>query len=166
MTLLAESESLDLFVRSAIVKDPSQSVTKEELMEAYANFCADKAWEPVPLPIQRTRFPDLMLRHFSCSESHSVQRPQPQHRTTESTERISRCHPLRFANMVKSYPKIALTLGFGTVGTLFSNSYAYGKRKSRQYPLCSREESENPVPNVRTRSPNIDPPHIYRARMV
>jgi hypothetical protein len=72
--LLAESESMELFVREYVARAAGHDLTKDELMEEYAEFCSFRSWEAIPLPVQRSKLPELMLRHHSVGESHSVQR--------------------------------------------------------------------------------------------
>lgn len=72
--LLDESNALERFVTTAVVKDAAESLTVEELSEAVGDFCADRGWAiPSEMQIHR-ELPDLLLRHHSVTRSNSVQR--------------------------------------------------------------------------------------------
>ncbi len=50
-TLLAESDSLRLFVRERIERHEYGDITTAEFHQAYAEFCADKGWNVLPIRV-------------------------------------------------------------------------------------------------------------------
>jgi len=73
-SLLAESDSLRLFVQAQLERHECSDVTGAELQQAYAEYCSDKGWNPLPLALVERKLPDLMLEHFRVTKSHSVER--------------------------------------------------------------------------------------------
>ncbi len=71
-SLLAESESLELFVRNCIRKSADSSLRKEQIIEAYGEYCAYKKWDPMSLNLVQKRLPELMLEVHSVSQSNSI----------------------------------------------------------------------------------------------
>ena len=49
-SLLAESDSLRLFVKQRMARHDYGDVTTSEISQAYAEFCADKGWNALPTP--------------------------------------------------------------------------------------------------------------------
>ena len=72
--LLAESESVKIFVKEFVIKDDAANVTTAELIERYAEFCADKGWSPMPITIAQGELTGLMLETHHVAQSHSLQR--------------------------------------------------------------------------------------------
>lgn len=81
--LLAESDSLRLFVRNEIVRDDtkmgngsSYSLTAKEIIDEYIEDCAKvKNWTPISGAAAEKRLPVLMLQHFGVGKSHDIPRP-------------------------------------------------------------------------------------------
>jgi P4 family phage/plasmid primase-like protien len=73
-SLLAESDSLRLFVRERIERDEYGDITTNEFHQAYAEFCADKGWNPMPVTVISRHAPDLMLEAWSVPQCHCVER--------------------------------------------------------------------------------------------
>ena len=48
-SLLAESDSLRLFLQEAIAKAEGEDLSVNEIVEAYAAFCPEKGWNPLPI---------------------------------------------------------------------------------------------------------------------
>jgi hypothetical protein len=72
--LLAESDSLRLFVKASLERHEFDNVTSSEISQAYAEFCADKGWNALPSAIVERTLPDLMLEAFHVTKSHSIER--------------------------------------------------------------------------------------------
>ena len=73
-SLLAESDSARVFLTEKLGKSVGTDVTSEELNEAYAEFCSDKGWNPLPITIFERQLPDLMLEIFQSNKSQSIVR--------------------------------------------------------------------------------------------
>ena len=72
--LLSESESVRHFAQSRLITDPNEDVTSEEIVQAYAEYCSDQGWNPLPITVVQQQLPDLMLELFRSTKSHKVQR--------------------------------------------------------------------------------------------
>jgi hypothetical protein len=80
--LLAESDSLRLFVTNEIIRDDtpmgngeSHSLTTEEIITKYIEDCVKvKQWTPVATATVEKYLPDLMLRYFGSAKSHGIKR--------------------------------------------------------------------------------------------
>jgi len=75
--LLAESSSLELFVKDCIERTDEGNLFKDEIEEAYALFCEGRGFTPLPKRIQQSQIPELMLRFHHVSEANSVPRQMP-----------------------------------------------------------------------------------------
>jgi P4 family phage/plasmid primase-like protien len=73
-SLLTESDSLRYFLSNRIVKDSWHDLTVDEIKEAYAAFCPDMGWEPLPLTKIESQLGGLMLELFQTSKANSIQR--------------------------------------------------------------------------------------------
>lgn len=73
--LLHESQSLEHFVKYAI--EPAKGIadlSKNEALEAYADYCLKNGWKPFPLSRQQKEIPELIIRHYHASLSNSLSR--------------------------------------------------------------------------------------------
>ena len=73
-SLLAESDSLRIFVNQRLEKHEYGDVTTAEISQAYAEFCADNAWNVLPTAVVERTLPDLILDAFHVPKSHSIER--------------------------------------------------------------------------------------------
>jgi P4 family phage/plasmid primase-like protien len=73
-SLLAESDSLRLFVREWVVQQPGRDMTTAEFQQGYAEYCAEKAWNPLPGAIVARQADDLMLELLRAPKAHSIER--------------------------------------------------------------------------------------------
>jgi len=73
-SLLAESDSLRLFVRERLERHTYGDVTTGEFQQAYAEFCADKGWNALPITVIERCAADVMLDVWQVPKSHSVER--------------------------------------------------------------------------------------------
>ena len=73
-SLLAESDSLPIFIREGLEKTTGGSITTSELMQRYAEFCADRKWNALPAGVVESKTEDLMLQTWQVSKSHSLER--------------------------------------------------------------------------------------------
>jgi hypothetical protein len=75
--LLMESDSLQLYLRSELVKtaDSNDTLTTDELYTGYASFCVNRTWSvPAKAAIERL-IPTLMTQIWSLTKSHDLERP-------------------------------------------------------------------------------------------
>ena len=72
--LLAESDSLRKFLTERVVRDEESDLTGEEIKSAYAEFCGDSGWNPLPNTIIERQLQDLMLELFHTTRSNSIRR--------------------------------------------------------------------------------------------
>lgn len=73
-SLLAESDSLRLFVRENLERHSYGDVTTSEISQGYAEFCADKGWNALPTAVVERTLPDIMLDTFHVTKSHDIER--------------------------------------------------------------------------------------------
>lgn len=73
-SLLAESDSLRLFVRARMARHEYGDVTSAEISQAYAEYCADKGWNALPTAVVERTLPDIMLDEFHVTKAHSIER--------------------------------------------------------------------------------------------
>jgi phage/plasmid-associated DNA primase len=76
-TLLDESDSLHIFLRSSIEKVPygqGDGITTEELLGEYHTYCDTRDWNPLKSSELRTRIPDLMHKLFGASQTNNLER--------------------------------------------------------------------------------------------
>jgi phage/plasmid-associated DNA primase len=73
-SLLAESDSLRFFLQEAVEKAEDADVSVNEIVEAYAAFCPEKGWNPLPITEIHRSLEGLMLEFFQVTKSHSVKR--------------------------------------------------------------------------------------------
>jgi putative DNA primase/helicase len=72
--LLAESDSLRHFLVEKVERDENADLSNEELVEAYAEYCPTKGWNPKPITVIHREIESLMLELFGTSKSHSLRR--------------------------------------------------------------------------------------------
>ena len=73
-SLLAESDSLRFFLRENVVKAPGHDLTVAEIIQAYAHYCPDQGWDPLPETQIGRQLPDLMMEMFQTVKANSCQR--------------------------------------------------------------------------------------------
>jgi P4 family phage/plasmid primase-like protien len=73
-SLLAESDSLRLFVKERITRHEYGDVTATEISQAYSEYCADNGWNALPTAVIERTLPDIMLDTFHVTRSHSIER--------------------------------------------------------------------------------------------
>jgi phage/plasmid-associated DNA primase len=73
-SLLAESDSLRLFLRDHIERAAGEDLSVNEIVEAYAAFCPDKGWNPLPITEVQRSLEGLMLELFHVTKSHCIKR--------------------------------------------------------------------------------------------
>ena len=72
--LLAESDSLRHFIENRIVTDYGSDLAVEEIVEAYADFCPELGWNPLPITEIQRDLPSLMLELFRTTKSNDIRR--------------------------------------------------------------------------------------------
>jgi hypothetical protein len=73
-SLLAESDSLRFFLRDRVERAEDADLSVSEIVEAYAEFCPDMGWNPIPITEIQHSLEGLMLELFHVAKSHSVKR--------------------------------------------------------------------------------------------
>lgn len=73
-SLLAESDSLRFFLRECVKRDKGSDLTVSEIIQAYAHYCPDKGWDPLPESRIGSQLGSLMLELFQTAKSNSCQR--------------------------------------------------------------------------------------------
>jgi phage/plasmid-associated DNA primase len=73
-SLLAESDSLRFFLRDRVERAEDADLSVGEIVEAYAEFCPDMGWNPMPITEIQHSLEGLMLELFHVAKSHSVKR--------------------------------------------------------------------------------------------
>jgi hypothetical protein len=71
---LAESDSLRHFLMDNVVPDGNADISTAEIVEAYAEYCPLKGWNPKLITIIYRELESLMLELFGTSISHSISR--------------------------------------------------------------------------------------------
>jgi phage/plasmid-associated DNA primase len=72
--LLEESDSLRIFLCERVERVEGQNLSVDEIVETYADFCAERGWQALSITDVRSSLEALMLEHFRVTKSHSVQR--------------------------------------------------------------------------------------------
>ncbi len=72
--LLAENDSLRYFLMEKVVHDPDADLSTTEIIEAYAEYCPLKGWNPKPITIIQRELQSLVLELFATSKSNSIKR--------------------------------------------------------------------------------------------
>jgi hypothetical protein len=67
-SLLAESDSLRFFLQERVERSEGADLSVKEIEEAYAAFCPEKGWAPLPITEIEHSLPGLMLE-FSTWQS-------------------------------------------------------------------------------------------------
>ncbi len=73
-TALAESDSLRIFLGEGVRWDSASDVTVEEIMAAYANWCADREISPMPDGVAQRVLPTLMLELYQAARRNDIER--------------------------------------------------------------------------------------------
>ncbi len=73
-SLLAESDSLRCFLEERVIADSFGDVTTSELVEAYAAFCPERRWQPLPITEVQGKLEGLMLEMFGVTKRHDIKR--------------------------------------------------------------------------------------------
>lgn len=73
-TLLAESNSIKLFLADSVIRDDASNLSVSEIEEAYGEYCACNRWEPKSYMQFHKELRELMLRMFASVKSNSVLR--------------------------------------------------------------------------------------------
>jgi hypothetical protein len=72
--LLVESDSVRFFLQEAVEKAQDADLSVNEIVEAYAAFCPEKGWNPLPITEIHRSLEGLMLELFRVTKSHSIKR--------------------------------------------------------------------------------------------
>ena len=73
-SLLAESDSLRFFLLERVETARGRDLSVNEIVEAYAAFCPEMGWRPLPITEVHASLEGLMLELFQVTKSHSVKR--------------------------------------------------------------------------------------------
>ncbi|KKS44571.1 MAG: hypothetical protein UV05_C0004G0006 [candidate division CPR1 bacterium GW2011_GWA2_42_17] len=72
--LLAESDSLRHFLMDNVIQNENADLSTTEIVEAYAEYCPLKGWNPKPITVIHRELESLMLEIFGTSKSNSIKR--------------------------------------------------------------------------------------------
>jgi hypothetical protein len=61
-----------MFVRTRVEPSDGSNITTGELVQAYAVFCAEQVWNPLPTTVVERKAPDLMLDTWQVPKSNSL----------------------------------------------------------------------------------------------
>lgn len=70
--LLGQSDSMRHFLESRLEKQPGEALEKNDLLEAYADYCGEQGWEPLPDLAARKELNNRMLELFGSVERKST----------------------------------------------------------------------------------------------
>jgi putative DNA primase/helicase len=70
-SLLAESDSLRIFLKDQMESAPNSDVTIKDIKEAYAVYCPSRGWNALPITIIERQLEGLMLELFHVCKSNS-----------------------------------------------------------------------------------------------
>jgi uncharacterized protein DUF5906/bifunctional DNA primase/polymerase-like protein len=73
-SLLAESDSLRFFLQKRVERAKGTDLSVNEIVEAYAGFCPEMGWQPLPITEVHASLEGLMLELFHVTKSHSLKR--------------------------------------------------------------------------------------------
>jgi phage/plasmid-associated DNA primase len=73
-SLMAESDSLRLFIRDNVRRSNGSDLTVTEIVQAYAHYCPDQGWDPLPESQIGKQLPSIMLELFQKATSNSLKR--------------------------------------------------------------------------------------------
>lgn len=73
-TLLAESDSLRLFVKQCVRRSPEMSATGDELLAAYENYCSVKGWVTLPRKRFEQQLGPLMMEFHQAAKRNDLKR--------------------------------------------------------------------------------------------
>jgi P4 family phage/plasmid primase-like protien len=71
-SLLGQSDSVRLFLEARVERKAGSSLEKNDLVERYADFCAERGWEPLPDTATRKELKDRMMEMFGSTERQSA----------------------------------------------------------------------------------------------
>ena len=109
-TLLDESESLPIFLKTALQPAPhgdSHGITTELLVQSYITFCQQRNWAPLPLSLIHRSLPSLMLSLFAATESHSLRRPSPNQLPNSKDTKFINLRRLSPSRLHRSFRRLA-----------------------------------------------------------
>jgi hypothetical protein len=72
--LLAESDSVRIFLREAVEPAEEWDLSVNEIVERYAAFCPERGWNPLPITEVQRSLEGLMLELFHITKSHCIKR--------------------------------------------------------------------------------------------
>ncbi|MCO5053404.1 MAG: phage/plasmid primase, P4 family [Verrucomicrobiae bacterium] len=72
--LLAESNSLEIFVETRLRRNADGDITTDEIIRAYSTFCEEAGWDAIPATRVEKLLPDLIYRHYNRGKSNHVER--------------------------------------------------------------------------------------------
>ena len=78
--LVLASKSLEVFASTKVGFIEGQTLTNDELIRAYSDFCKKRAWEPVSSHVLYSRLPDLMLHEHGASRAGDILRDGTKHK--------------------------------------------------------------------------------------
>jgi hypothetical protein len=74
ISLLSESDSLRVFLEEKVTCEIGNDLTVSEIVQAYAEFCPTRGWNPMSITVVERDLPGLMLELFHVVKVHSISR--------------------------------------------------------------------------------------------
>ncbi len=72
--LLSESNSLKNFLMENVINDDEGDLSVAELVEAYAEYCPTKGWNPKPITVVHKEIEGLLLELYHTAKVHDIKR--------------------------------------------------------------------------------------------
>mgnify|MGYP001592190415 CR=1 FL=1 len=72
--LLAESDSLRHFLMDNVIQNEDADLSTTQIVEAYAEYCPLRGWNPKPITVIHRELESLMLELFGTAKSNSIKR--------------------------------------------------------------------------------------------
>jgi phage/plasmid-associated DNA primase len=73
--LLAESQSIEMFLKAKVVKRAGEELTSEQLAKGYADYCEEQGWEALELKKVQRELPSKMFGLFGTHLVNGVEDP-------------------------------------------------------------------------------------------
>ena len=73
-SLLAESDSLRLFIKQCVRRERGASITSDEILAAYENYCATKGWSALPRKRFESQAGPLMMEFHQAAKRNDLKR--------------------------------------------------------------------------------------------
>jgi hypothetical protein len=73
--LLAESQSIEMFLRAKVVKSETGGITTDELNKGYSEYCEGQGWEALKIEKVTRELPNKMFQLFGAPLVNTIEDP-------------------------------------------------------------------------------------------